>query len=71
LRTEPEARPVRSVAVTQLDARRPPAPAPPASPTHSSSRLFASTPRQGFALLLIAVGVLAVLYSAFLLIRFG
>ena len=33
--------------------------------------VFGATPRHRFALLLIVVGVLAVLYSAFLLIRFG
>lgn len=67
LRAEPEARPVR---VTTLEPRRQAAPAP-APAADGPSRLIGSTPRQRFALLLIAVGVLAVLYSAFLLIRFG
>ena len=65
-----------------LEPVTPPAPPPSApvsaAPTiaHSGSSVsawsvFGTTPAQRFSLLLIAVGVLALLYSAFLLLRFG
>jgi hypothetical protein len=86
LRGESEPRAVRSVGVTSLEARRQPTPtfaaaAPPTEPVTPAARapaaspsawdIFGATPRHRFAFLLIVVGVLAVLYSAFLLIRFG
>ena len=69
----PRLEPVPPPAPALQDVSSPTPAAPPSTPAQAPSAwgVFGATPTARFSLLLIAVGVLALVYSAVLLLRFG